>query len=271
MRNFHRQKIIYCGDRYREVDIFPYTEEQNIAAKRGKKRSKRKKETPPKQKNLNDKNARRYIVQLGNLNFTEKDLHITCTYANDHLPATIEEAERIISNFIRRIQRRRKKDGLSALRYILVSAYGIDRKGELHRIHHHIIMDGALDRLIVKDLWRERRRKGETEGRKYGRIKADELEPDENGIAGLCNYFTKHMGGKKRWSCSQNLKKPTSSTDDKRYSRRQVERLCKAPVDLAYWEKQYPGWTLTDEDNGIEAVYNDITGWSIYLRFRRKE
>ena len=80
MRSFIREKKIFCGDHYREVDIFPYTDAQKSTSGRGK-RSKKIKESPPKQKNLNDKNARRYLVQIGELNFgADPDaLHVTAT------------------------------------------------------------------------------------------------------------------------------------------------------------------------------------------------
>ena len=59
---FIREKKIDCAE-YREVDIIPRTEaaEQASRGKRGKKR----KVNAPKQKDLNDKNAKRYLVQLG--------------------------------------------------------------------------------------------------------------------------------------------------------------------------------------------------------------
>ena len=63
---FIREKKTDCAN-YREVDIIPRTEaaEQAARGKRGKKR----KVNAPKQKDLNDKNAKRYLVQLGNGNF----------------------------------------------------------------------------------------------------------------------------------------------------------------------------------------------------------
>ena len=48
MRCFIREKKIYCGDRYREVDIFSYTDTQKISSGRGK-RSKKVRESEPKQ------------------------------------------------------------------------------------------------------------------------------------------------------------------------------------------------------------------------------
>ena len=84
MRSFMREKKIYCGKHYREVDIYPYTAAQLTASTRGK-RSKKIKETEPKQKNLNDKNARRYFTQTANLNFGSdpEALHVTATYSGN--------------------------------------------------------------------------------------------------------------------------------------------------------------------------------------------
>lgn len=271
VRAFVRQKTIYCGDKYREVDIFPYTQKQGEVSKRGK-RSKKKNESPPKQKNLNDKNARRYLVQLGNLNFNENDLSVTATYSNKYLPETIEQAEKEITNYLRRIQYQRKKRGLPALRYILVTACSTKKNRDKPvRIHHHILMDGALDRNIVEDLWRKRIPKGKIKHERIGYINADRIQPDENGISALCVYLVKQPGGKKRWSSSQNLKKPQSRNNDSRYSRRKIENIINSKPDRSFWEKKYPGWTLTDDDYGAEYVYNELTGWAIYLKLRKIE
>ena len=122
--HFRSEKKIYCGKQYREVDIFSYTDAQCRAVKRGT-RSKKIKESEPKQKNLNDKNARRYFIQTANLNFGDDPdaLHVTATYSAKYLPATIEEAKREVTNSLRRIQYQRKKEGLPPLKYMLVTAY----------------------------------------------------------------------------------------------------------------------------------------------------
>jgi ABC-type transporter Mla MlaB component len=271
VRSFIREKKIYCGDDYREVDIFPYTTAQK-KADGSKTRSKKVRESEPKQKNLNDKNARRYLIQLGNLNFGSSDLHVTATYDKRHLPPTIEEAEKEASNFLRRVQYRRKKEGLPPLKYILVTSYSTNKKGDKPtRVHHHIIMNGGLDRDTVENLWRERKRAGQKQGDKIGYINADRLQMDDNGIAALCAYLARNPGGKKRWSSSQNLKRPTSRANDARYTRKQVEKICKEQPGREFWEKQYPGWTLTDGDYGVRYEYNEHTGWSIYLKLRKLE
>ncbi len=273
MRSFIREKKIYCGDHYREVDIFTYTAGQKTAASRGK-RSKKIQESEPKQKNLNEKNARRYFTQLGNLNFGDDPdaLHVTSTYSAKYLPATVEDAEKEVSNFLRRVAYARKKAGLPPLKYILVTAYTTKKNSDKPvRIHHHIIMNGGLDRDTVEALWRKRKRKGQKQGDRIGFCNADRLQADENGIVALCTYLVKQSGGKKRWSSSHNLKKPTSRANDGKYTRRQIEKWAKEKPGRDFWEKKYPGWTLTDEDYGVRYEYNEHTGWAIYLKLRKKE
>ncbi|QNO14948.1 hypothetical protein HYG86_09255 [Alkalicella caledoniensis] len=271
MRNFIREKKIYCGDKYLEVDIYSYTKNQTINSKSGK-RSKKKNITEPKQKNLNDKNARRYLTQLANTNFDERDLHVTATYKDKYLPKTIEEAEKEVTNYLRRLSYRRKKQGLSPLKYILVTEYNT-KKGEEKpiRIHHHIFINGGLDRDIVEDLWCKRKKKGEKKGEMIGYVNADRLQPDENGVAALCTYLTKNPNGKKRWSSSQNLEKPWYRNNDHKYSRREISKIAKEPPDISYWERRYPGWTISKNDYAVRMEYNEYTGWSFYLKLRKRD
>ena len=118
---------------------------------------------------------------------------------------------------------------------------------------------GGLDRDVVEELWRKRKRKGQKKGDRIGYCNADRLQADENGIAALCTYLVKQAGGKKRWSSSHNLKKPTSRANDGKYNRRQIEKWAKEKPGRAFWEKKYPGWTLTDDDYGVQYEYNEQT------------
>ena len=268
-----REKAIDCGKQYREVDIYTYTDKQNRAARRGV-RSKKRKVSEPKQKNLNEKNSKRYFVQTTTLNFASdpEALHVSLTYSDLYLPQSLEEAEREISNYLRRVQYARKKAGLPPLKYMLVTASSVSKEtGKPVRIHHHIIMNGGLDRDTVENLWRKRKRKGQKQGDRIGFCNADRLQADNNGIAALCSYLAKQSGGKKRWSSSHNLQRPTYRTTDMKYTHRQVEKWAKDHPDRAFWERKYPGWTLTDEDYGVSYEYNEFTGWAIYLKLRKKE
>ena len=299
MRTFIREKKVYCGPEYLEVDLYPYTKTQAEAAKGT--RSRRKKVSQPKQMNLNDKNARRYFTQLGNTNFGEGDLHVTLTYNKQHLPPGIDAAENEVSNFLRRVKYARSKKGLPPLKYMLVTEYKTARDGDKPtRIHHHIIMSGGLDRDEIENLWRKRKKAGQKRGDKIGFANADRLQPQGNGIAALCTYITKQPGGKKRWTSSQNLDRPgdeindpgepprtntqrrysgsvnltapISRTNDYAYSKKELARIARDPPGVEYWEKRYPGYTLIlDDEYAFQPVYNEETGhWAAYVKLRRK-
>ena len=251
-RAFVREKRTYCGNQYMEVDIYTYTEEQEKAVRKSRKR--KHNITPPKQANLNDKNARRYFAQLVNGNFGRGDYHVTLTYAQDQLPDTVEAADRQLRNYLRRLNYYRKNHQLPPLRYITVTEGG--RTG---RIHHHIIMDGAVDRDMIESMWRNR------QGQAIGYANADRLQPDGNALTALASYLSKDPAGRKRWSCSHNLDRPYYRTNDSKYSRRAVERIAKAPQDGEYWHQKYQGYQLLKD--GYGADYNEDTGaWSITLR-----
>ena len=119
MRSFIREKRIFCGKKYKEIDLFTYTEAQERAVSRPK-RSKKVKVSEPKQKNLNDKNARRYFTQVAMMNFADDPgaLHVSATYSDKYLPDTLDEAEREGRNYLCRIQYARAKQGLPPLKYM---------------------------------------------------------------------------------------------------------------------------------------------------------
>lgn len=269
-----------CTD-YREVDIIPRTDnaERAVKAKRGK----RKKVTEPKQRELNDKNARRYVVQLGNGNFGKGDLHVTCTYAQENLPKTTEEAERTVRNYLRRLEYRRAKKGLQNLKYILVTEYKYPEEDEKEehpvRIHHHIIMNGGMSRDEVEMMWTNTRihwRAYEKDPEAYaktvkkiGYCNADRLQPNENGIEALLKYMMKNPRGKKRWSSSRNLARPMEHPPaDRKYTRNQIQRLAMSSDNgRSFFEKKFPGYQIQE----VRPEYYDETGWHIYLKMWKKE
>ena len=308
MRTFVREKKIYCGEDYLEVDLFNYTKTEEENARRGE-RSKKVIESTSKQVDWNDRNSRRRFTWLVISNFGENDLHVSLTYNPENLPATVEGAERELKNYLRRVDYKRKKEGLPPLKYIAIPSCTYQKDGVTPaRIHHHIIMNGGLDRDEIEDLWRKKRERKHKKGVKIGHANADRLQPDESGLAGLCEYLAKQTGGKKRWSSSQgleppviqatkpndpapepqpesppephkektsrfsasaNLDRPWSRTNDHSFSRKEVERIAKAPPDTSYWERRYPGYTLVGGGYGYKAVYSEARGWALYLKLRR--
>lgn len=261
---FVREKKIMCGD-YQEVDIIPRTLAAELVARRGI-RSKKVRVSAPAQQNLNQKNAKRYLIELGNGNFGKGDLHVTLTYADEFRPSTIEQAEKEVSNYLRRISYRRKKLNLPALKYILVSEYRVNDDGEFTtKIHHHIIMNGDETNQLTRDdiemLW-SKRVKGQGK-KKIGWADADRLQPNENGIEALLTYLSKDPKGKKRWSSSRNLIRPFERTNDHRFGTRKIEELSKtSDQGMEYFQRKYPKHRIAQ----IEFKFYERTGWHVYLK-----
>ena len=267
-KNFIREKRIYCGKEWLEVDIVPVTNMPEA----GKEKTK---ESSQAQKNLNDKRSKRRFVQIANANFGEDDLHISATYNEEHLPMTLKEAEKNVHNYLDRVKRRMKRVTGQDLKYMLVTEYTPDEEDEdkAVRIHHHIIINGGLSRDDLELMWSTTRinwnKANDREYRKkidyIGFVNCDRLQPNENGIEGLVNYINKRKKGCKKWSTSMNLEKPKEKKNDHKYSFRKLRELAKTPEDKEVWRKQYPGY----EPTKIDFQYNDYTGWSCYLRLRK--
>lgn len=137
----HGKKVVYAlkeiraGDQF-EVEIYPQFKKMDEVPPEGRSI---KKDNDKAQRNLNDKNARKYVERLINENFTDRDLWLTFTYDNEHLPpdGDIDAAIKNVQKFIRRVNYQRKKRGLPNARYVYVTAYN---PTEEIRWHHHIVI-----------------------------------------------------------------------------------------------------------------------------------
>jgi len=266
--SFIREKAVHCGKDFLMPEIFPYTGRQQQAVKG--RRGKKTKVTEPKQKNLNDKRAKRYFIQKALANFGKGDMVIHLTYAPEFLPQTVEEAQRIVSTYLRRMAYLRRKRGLPPLKYMVVTQVGRKRNGT-HRIHHHVLVNGGLDRDEVEALWWKEEATKTQKAVMYGWANADRVKPNEKGITSLAKYMIQDSAGKKHWTQSQNLLCPWhNGPNDQKYTRRQIEKTAKLPLDCEeykkFWERQYWGWELVDS----ERYYVEQAGWYFYLTMRRK-
>lgn len=246
----YQTKTTKAGDQL-EADIYPVFNSRKDAP-----RTPRRNKTRPAQKNLNSKRARRYLNNLVSANFGRGDLWCTFTYDDQHLPDNPSEADRRFTNFIRRVNRRRKRAGLDNVKYICVTEYH-EEEGKRTRCHHHVIMSGDVDRDELEKIW------GQGKRNQTRRIDPD---PDTH-VAGIVNYISKDPKGRKRWRASKNLKKPVITTSICRFGKRTAERMA---TDRAYLEsrirKSYPGYKFID----AEVRINDINGgFYIYARMVR--
>lgn len=215
----------------------------------------KKRETGQAQKNLNDKNARRYLIRLANINFSKGDIWATFGWDDDNMSVDEERAEKDIKNFIARINYRRRKAGLENAKYIYIPA--IDGYA---RPHFHILISGdGMDRDELEDLWTKCERKNTR------RVKPD----DDFLITGIATYITQNPHGTKRWRSSKNLKKPDEPTRSyRKFSRKKVNGMVRDFEELkAQMEKAYPGFKFLD----AEVKHNDkVAAFYIYARMIKK-
>ncbi len=267
----NRKKAVYACKEIRageqlEVELYPQFRSMDEVPPEG--RSIRK-DNSRAQKNLNDKNARKYVERLINRNFGDEDIWLTLTFDDEHLPpdGDIDEAVRIIQKYFRRINYRRKKLGLGNARYVYVIEYDPFAK---IRWHYHIVMDGELDMDTVEKCWGQ-----------GSRNEVRRIRKDENGLSGLANYIVKEkhrIKSEKRWSSSQGLTDPdirvvhSKQPEKGRGSHKKIEKYVTEMVRNQgavedRMRKWYPDYDLTD----AAVYYNDFNCmFYIYARMRRR-
>lgn len=266
----HRKKAVYAlkeisaGDQF-EVEIYPQFRSMDDVPPEGRRL---KKDNSKAQRNLNEKNSRKYVERLINENFGNKDIWITLTYDDAHLPpdGDIGAAIRNMQRYIKRINYQRKKRGLPKAKYVYVTAY--DPGAEI-RWHHHMVMDGALDMETVEACWQQ-----------SSRNEVRHLQKDENGLFGLANYIVEEKNrirGERRWNSSQGLrnpgikvvhsKRPASGGSYKKigsFVDGMVKDRDSIPEVLAKW---YPDMEFTN----AEVYYNDFNCmFYIHARMRKR-
>lgn len=217
--------------------------------------TKKKRESKPSQRNLNDRNSRRYCIRLACINFGQGDIWGTFGWSDDKMPKDAEAARKDIRNFIKRINYRRKREGRENIKYIYILAFD----GKV-RPHFHILMTGAgIDRDVLEDMWD-----------KCDRKNTRRIKPDEDFLlTGLATYITQNPRGTKRWCASKNLKKPPEPT--RSYSKFRKSKVNRMVADFEIMrqemEKAYPGYTFLD----AEVKYNvQLALFYIYARMIQK-
>ena len=222
----YRTRTIKAGPRL-EVEIYPIFGRENT----GRLRAAKKNMTPEAVQRNNEERSRRKLIQLIDANFTEKDYHVTLTYAGT--PPAYEQARKDVKNFLRAVKRKREQRGLDELKYV----YTIEdeQDGKRKRIHIHAIMNGGISREELEQIWER------------GYANVDNLQPDENGLEAIARYITKQQKNRRKWARSRNLKQPMIRTSDTKVSNARVRRLAVDFPNSAkeIMEKLYPNYTHT--------------------------
>lgn len=246
-KKYREQKYKY-GD-YMEVNLYPV-----YFFPRGKRR-KKKKPSRKCQKRLNQINAERQLSRILAANFTNEDYKLELTYSPDNLPEDIERAKKDLKNFLARMSRARKKQGLSQMKYI----YSLEVGERTKRIHFHMVMSGGMKPKDIQKIW----------GKGY----VDKVKPlmfDETGLRGIARYMCKQKvstdgtetdaAGMKRYQCSQNCIKPQPQNNDYKFSKKKVKEIADDPENMRAIEAKYPGYfcgeckSFWNENNGEHYI-----------------
>lgn len=275
-----RTKTIRAGETL-EVECFPI-----VYVPDGAKREKKARKAGKSQQVLNRINSEKRFRRLMEQNFRSGDwvLHPTYDYGFiDHgfvnrretiqaledagYPTDDEEATKTIKNFIRRLKTRiRQKGGdVQKFKYMyVVEATRLPREDDPDpmppRYHYHMVfsgMDGLITINDINDLWQ------------HGFSKAQPIDTRFNGLEGLSSYFLKQRRGKRKWSSSKNLDKPSETVSNRKVSRRRAAMIAQ---DVQHngreiFEKLYPGYSC----ERVEVKYSDfVAGAYIYARMRMR-
>ena len=162
-------------------------------------RGKRKGSSAAAQIERNRNEAVKTLARRLNCNCSPGDLLLTLKYNDMRLPETREDADRVMGNFIRRIQRAYKKlTGERLLIYAAVTAQFSSKTGKPVRLHHHLVIPAVAWEVIAKH-W-------PSDQFSY------RLLDGSGDYTGIADYMVRNAGyqrGKQTWTGSQNLKKPT--------------------------------------------------------------
>lgn len=253
-RSMYATKEIYSGEQL-EVEIYPTFTKKQLEEIEKQQYKKEKEEKRNRKKN--EKRARKEFTRLANCNFNDGDYWATLTYDKENYPADMDEALRNMKNYIRRVNRARKKIGLDNAKYMYVTEYTEGKNGI--RCHHHILIDKGLSMDKLEELWRKGRRNN-----------IRKIKKDEYGLAGMANYLTKNPKGNKRWCRSTNLKKPVVRKNHYKFKRSNVNKIVKdfQGVICETMESTYKNYSFLDAKLYFNYFNN---GYYIYARLRRKE
>lgn len=253
IKRVYATKIIEAGSMI-DVEIYPeFTRKKQISNKKITKKQKKAK------RNLNDKNAKKYLKRLVNANFKNRDIYATFTCDDEHLPSDIKEAHKIMTLYIKRLNYERKKRGLKKVKYI----YVIEHKPRAKiRWHFHMIMDGDLDMDTIEEKWKAGRRNN-----------TRRVAENENGLDELASYLAKEPArekNQKRWGSSQGLKKPKERKNHYMFKGSHIKKIIK---DESVLERMIYKLLPKTQIRESKIFYNDYNGHyyiNVHLKKNKK-
>ncbi len=259
----YRIKTFHHGE---QLDVICFPILKHLADIQRAKEAKAK--STEAQKKVNERNMLRRFRRKANANFGKGDLRITLTFFDWEQPATDEEAQRLMRNFIARIQYERDKRRLPKLRYMYVIEKTVSNAGVV-KYHYHMMLSGdGMSQDDVEVRW------------PYGNANSNRYSWHPNGFAAFAHYIlmdkTERKGRKPQYkattrsfACSTNLTDPEPTTSNKKVSRRQMKMIALAGMyqAAALFGKLYPGYELVNCEVSCSKY---APGAYLYAQMRKK-
>ena len=258
----YRRRKTQAGNRL-EVEIFPVFGRND----RDRLRKAKANITRAAQANLNQRRSERRLIMLMEANFTAEDVAIGLDYDGD--PPEDGRLRKDLRNFLKRVDRLRKRRGLPELKYIY--AVGGDEMPSPgysgKRPHIHLVMNGGIDRDELEKLWG------------HGHANTKRLQPNEEGLEGLAKYFRKQKSDRpdrkyaKSWSGSRNLKKPKVRTTNCKGSNRWIAEISRGFEHEAkeVMEKLYKSYQFVKCSIYRSDVVNGVYIRCVMMRKRQED
>lgn len=237
MRVRMREHIYYTGN-YAEVEVFPVIEKP-------KSRRAKCQPTSEMQEIINQEHAERKLTRLVHTNFNNDDYSLHLTYSDGHEPESLDEVNRDIKNYLRRLRRKYKKAGVE-FKYI----YAVELSSRFHI--HAFLSQGAISREEIEDSWGK------------GTANADRLQFSNNGVADLSRYVQKQHLNYKRWQGSRNLVQPVER--EHFISKKVAQEYSDSWNTQELIEKRFPDYFLVlDESTSVTNAINGFEYTRVFL------
>ena len=205
--------------------------------------------TSEAQKKYNRKKAEYALVRGVNANFGERDLFVAVTFRDDYpgMPATKDEARKIVKKYFAAVRAWRRDRGLPELRYAYVIHEEERKSGRFKGrtlYHFHIFMSG-MNRDAAEALWPG----GEA-------VRADRFKPWQFGQEAAAKYMGRGAKGARKFVFSKNCKKPVEHEPEiVRRSQQEIREIAEERIDdAAWWQARVPeGYIFC----GASAIWNE--------------
>lgn len=180
-----------------------------IASSRKPRTGRVKGHTSAEKADSNAKAAIRQLARTLNCNYSKADFILTVKYDDEHLPSDWQEQEKDASNFVRRLVRALKSEGVQTVKTVIVTSELDGKTGEVVRKHDHIVVTGKgfsfsdgkwkIGKRLLDDIWGK------------GSIYCESLW-DQQDYTPLAAYLIRqtvdHRDGRKKYRPSRNMEKP---------------------------------------------------------------